>query len=79
MLNARGRDDQSDSAGGADLYVLSRVIHDWNDERAVAILKVVRAAVAPHGRLAGNHATANCSADLSAALRLELVGQDRRL
>ncbi len=37
--------------GGADLYILSRVIHDWNDEKAVAILKVVRAAVAPHGRL----------------------------
>jgi hypothetical protein len=36
---------------GADLYLLSRVIHDWNDEKAVAILKVVRAAVAPHGRL----------------------------
>ena len=36
---------------GADLYLLSRVIHDWNDEKAVAILKVVRAAVAPQGRL----------------------------
>jgi len=37
--------------GGAELYLLSRVIHDWNDEKAVAILKVVRTAVAPHGRL----------------------------
>jgi SAM-dependent methyltransferase len=36
---------------GADLYLLSRVIHDWNDDKAVAILKVVRAALAPHGRL----------------------------
>jgi hypothetical protein len=36
---------------GADVYLLSRVIHDWNDEKAVAILKVVRAAVATHGRL----------------------------
>ena len=36
---------------GADLYLLSRVIHDWDDEKAVAILKVVRRAIAPHGRL----------------------------
>jgi hypothetical protein len=37
--------------GGADLYVLSRVIHDWNDDKAVALLKVIRAAVAPQGRV----------------------------
>ena len=36
---------------GADLYLLSRVVHDWDDEKTVAILKVVRAAIAPHGRL----------------------------
>jgi hypothetical protein len=36
---------------GADAYVLSRVIHDWNDEKAIAILKVVRQAIAPGGRL----------------------------
>jgi hypothetical protein len=36
---------------GADAYVLSRVIHDWNDEEATAILKVVRQAIAPGGRL----------------------------
>jgi hypothetical protein len=37
--------------GGADAYLLSRVIHDWNDEKTIAILKVIRAAIAPHGRL----------------------------
>lgn len=36
---------------GADAYILSRVIHDWDDEKAVAILKVIRGAIAPHGRL----------------------------
>jgi C-methyltransferase len=36
---------------GADAYLLSRVIHDWDDEKAIAILKVVRGAIAPHGRL----------------------------
>jgi ubiquinone/menaquinone biosynthesis C-methylase UbiE len=36
---------------GGDAYILSRVIHDWSDEKAVAILKVVRRAVSPAGRL----------------------------
>jgi O-methyltransferase domain len=37
--------------GGADGYLLSRVIHDWDDETAISILKVVRRAIAPEGRL----------------------------
>jgi hypothetical protein len=36
---------------GGDAYILSRVIHDWPDEKAVAILKVVRGAVPANGRL----------------------------
>jgi hypothetical protein len=36
---------------GAEGYLLSRVIHDWHDEKAIAILKVVRSAIAPDGRL----------------------------
>ena len=36
---------------GGDLYMLSRVIHDWNDEKSIAILKVVRDAITPDGRL----------------------------
>jgi hypothetical protein len=36
---------------GGDTYMLSRVIHDWNDEQSVAILKAVRKAIAPRGRL----------------------------
>jgi hypothetical protein len=36
---------------GADAYILSRVIHDWDDEKTVAILKVIRRAIAPAGRL----------------------------
>jgi SAM-dependent methyltransferase len=36
---------------GADAYVLSRVLHDWNDERALAILRNCRKVVKKHGRL----------------------------
>jgi ubiquinone/menaquinone biosynthesis C-methylase UbiE len=36
---------------GADVYLFSRVIHDWDDDKAIAILKVARRAIAPHGRL----------------------------
>jgi hypothetical protein len=34
-----------------DAYILSRVIHDWPDDKAVAILKVVRGALPAKGRL----------------------------
>jgi O-methyltransferase domain len=36
---------------GADAYLLSRVVHDWNDEKTLAILKNVRSAIVPQGKL----------------------------
>lgn len=36
---------------GGDAYLLSRVIHDWDDEKSIAILKVVRGAIVPEGKL----------------------------
>jgi hypothetical protein len=36
---------------GADLYVLSNVLHDWDDDQCVAILTTVRAAMSPGSRL----------------------------
>jgi hypothetical protein len=36
---------------GADAYVLSRVIHDWDDDTTVAILKIIRKSIAPSGKL----------------------------
>ena len=35
----------------ADAYVLKQVIHDWDDAPAVAILRNVRQAIKPEGRL----------------------------
>ena len=37
--------------GGADAYLLSRVIHDWDDEDAVRILARVREAMGTGSRL----------------------------
>lgn len=36
---------------GADIYILKKVIHDWNDERAVRILRNCRDAMKPQGRV----------------------------
>jgi hypothetical protein len=36
---------------GADLYLVSNVLHDWDDADCVAILRTVRAAMAPGARL----------------------------
>jgi nucleotide-binding universal stress UspA family protein len=36
---------------GADAYVLPRVIRDWDDESAIALLKVIREAVPTSGKL----------------------------
>jgi hypothetical protein len=36
---------------GADAILLKHVIHDWNDERATAILRCVRAALPANGKL----------------------------
>ena len=36
---------------GADAYILKHVIHDWNDERAVTLLKNCHRAMGEHGKL----------------------------
>ena len=40
-----------ESVPESDVYVLSAILHDWDDERAGAILRTVRAAAAPQARL----------------------------
>lgn len=36
---------------GADAYLMRHIIHDWNDEQSIQILKNCRKAVPPHGKL----------------------------
>ena len=36
---------------GGDVYVLSNVLHDWDDDQAVALLRTTRSALGPDGRL----------------------------
>src|SRR5262249_35239836 len=38
-------------APGGDAYMLKRVLHDWDDERAGAILRNCHRAMPAHGRL----------------------------
>jgi hypothetical protein len=36
---------------GADIYILSWILHDWDDEQAVALLRSCRNAIPENGRL----------------------------
>ena len=36
---------------GGDAYVLAQILHDWDDERSVAILRQCRRAISTHGKL----------------------------
>ena len=61
---------------GGDAYVLKKIIHDWDDERAVAILKNCRAVMDGTARLlliepvvpSGNAASFNKLVDLNACV-----------
>ena len=46
-----GGDFFTDSLPTADAYIIKSVIHDWDDERSVAILRTIRAAMGPEARL----------------------------
>ena len=35
---------------GGDAYIMKHIIHDWDDERAIAILNNIRRAMNPGGR-----------------------------
>jgi hypothetical protein len=36
---------------GCDIYMMRDILHDWDDERSMAILKTIRKAMTPSSRL----------------------------
>ena len=59
--------------GGADAYVLSRVVHDWEDDRAVHILRTCRAAMPMSATLCLVEAILpDRAVDQPAAIRMDL-------
>jgi len=48
---AIGGDFFKEVPAGADAYIIKHVIHDWNDDRAAAILRNIHRAMSPHGKL----------------------------
>lgn len=48
---AVGGDFFKEVPAGADAYITKHVIHDWNDDRATAILRNIHRAMPPHGKL----------------------------
>ena len=43
--------DFFESLPSADLYLLKMILHDWDDEECLAILRCIRAVIAPGGRI----------------------------
>ena len=48
---AIGGDFFKEVPSGTDAYIIKHVIHDWNDDRATAILRNIHRAMPPHGKL----------------------------
>lgn len=63
-----GGDFFKEVPGGADAYMLKGIIHDWNDEAALKILKNCRGAIHPDGRLLVVEAVLTRSTDPTRAL-----------
>ncbi|HTV77895.1 MAG TPA: methyltransferase [Steroidobacteraceae bacterium] len=51
-VEAVGGDFFRSVPAGGDLYVLKQILHNWDDGECIAILKSVREAIAPGGRVA---------------------------
>lgn len=71
--------------GGADLYLLKSIVHDWDDKPATVILKSCAAAMGSHSRLVvierdfPEHATAEALGTLMSDLNMMVVlgGRER--
>ncbi len=51
LCEVRGGDAFTSVPSGYDAYLLSRVIHDWDDERAIALLTRCHQAMQPQGKV----------------------------
>jgi hypothetical protein len=58
---------------GADAYMLKGIIHDWNDEAALNILKNCRRAIHPDGRLLVVDTVLTQSTDPTTALMMDML------
>jgi 2,3-dihydroxybenzoate-AMP ligase len=50
-VDVRGGDFFAEVPTGGDAYLLSMILHDWDDERAVRILSAIRQVLPPGGRV----------------------------
>jgi hypothetical protein len=68
-----------------DLYLLKMILHDWTDEECIAILRNIRAAIAPGGRIAviehvlAEVPTANPAQVMDIAMMVWAEGRERKL
>jgi SAM-dependent methyltransferase len=68
---------------GADTYVMKSVLHDWDDDSAEKILRNIRTAIAPNGKLLllelvlPERATANWGAVLDMEMLVTAGGRER--
>jgi len=51
-IEARGGNFFEAVPAGGDLYLLKQILHDWNDDECIRILRSIRAAIRDRGRLA---------------------------
>jgi cyclopropane fatty-acyl-phospholipid synthase-like methyltransferase len=51
QVDVRAGDFFQEVPPGGDAYMLKHILHDWEDDKAVAILRNVRAVMPEHGRL----------------------------
>jgi hypothetical protein len=69
--------------GGGDIYVLSNIIHDWDDERAVRILRNCRTSMQPSAALLmmeavlPEHGTPSVAAMFDVNMMVMLTGRER--
>jgi hypothetical protein len=59
---------------GADAYIMKSIIHDWNDDRSVTILRNCRRAISAHGKLLILERVVPAQVEASIAHRQVLMG-----